>query len=53
MVYHRKSFLSKMDEIVKFAQDNNCTVKWYGAGDDAVDTDTLSSVLQDNPVRVI
>ena len=24
MVYHRKSFLNKMDEITKFAQDNNC-----------------------------
>ena len=34
MVYHRKSFLSKMDEVVAFAESKGCTVKWYGAGED-------------------
>jgi len=34
MVYHRKSFLSKMDEVIEFAESKGCTIKWYGAGED-------------------
>tara|TARA_R110001599_G_scaffold202971_3_gene399887 strand:- start:1044 stop:2141 length:1098 start_codon:yes stop_codon:yes gene_type:complete len=42
MVYHRKSFLSKMDEVIEFAESNGCTIKWYGAGEDmSMDNDIV------------
>ncbi len=33
MVYHRASLLNKLDEIVEFAKQHDCRIKWYAGGE--------------------
>jgi hypothetical protein len=33
MVYHRAGLLNKLDEIVEFAKQHDCRIKWYAGGE--------------------
>ena len=33
MVYHRESLMSKLDELVEFAEQEGCRIKWYIGGE--------------------